>query len=556
MKLAKASLKQKIIFLVSVISIVTVMVGAVGLMSLKNVSSRYEHVTKVNLPHSLLANDMLSNLRRIRIGLRTVALPNISASEANDAVNKAEDSINIYQKSLTAYKTAEYAPGVAYGPGEQELFESVVNKWTAYEAIAREVIRLQRTHSDADMAKLVDIFYHADPEAAKVCAAAIEKLIDYQSVEAKAWVEKANSAAASSNWIAIALILGGLGVSMSIGVYFANTISTVIGTIALELSNGSSAVASVANQVASASDSLSASTTQQAAALQETSASIEETSAMIAKNADNAKRSSEISERCQTIVQQAKERVSAMVDSIKDIADSNEQVVRQVNESNQEFSDIVRVIAEIGEKTKLIDDIVFQTKLLSFNASVEAARAGEHGKGFAVVAEEVGKLAAMSGASAKQITEMLASSKERVGKTVSNSKTRIDSLVQIVKTKVDAGNVTAKSCDEVLDEVVKNVSEVGGCVNEISAASQEQAQGVSEINKAIAELDSSSQANNTASQETARSADDLKGQVVGLHAMVDRLNAVVKGVSSTPKLALVSAQVSSVSEPASHENAA
>ncbi len=51
---------------------------------------------------------------------------------------------------------------------------------------------------------------------------------------------------------------------------------------------------------------------------------------------------------------------------------------------------------DIGDKTKVINDIVFQTKRLSFNASVEAARAGEHGKGFAVVAEEVGNLAQMS----------------------------------------------------------------------------------------------------------------------------------------------------------------
>ena len=62
------------------------------------------------------------------------------------------------------------------------------------------------------------------------------------------------------------------------------------------------------------------------------------------------------------------------------------------NESNKEIQEIVKVIAEIGNKTKVINDIVFQTKLLSFNASVEAARAGENGKGFAVVAEEVGKL--------------------------------------------------------------------------------------------------------------------------------------------------------------------
>ena len=72
------------------------------------------------------------------------------------------------------------------------------------------------------------------------------------------------------------------------------------------------------------------------------------------------------------------------------------------------------LISEIGNKTKVINDIVFQTKLLSFNASVEAARAGEHGKGFSVVAEEVGNLAHMSGNSAKEITQLLESSINRV----------------------------------------------------------------------------------------------------------------------------------------------
>ena len=65
------------------------------------------------------------------------------------------------------------------------------------------------------------------------------------------------------------------------------------------------------------------------------------------------------------------------------------------------------IIQEIEDKTKAIDEIVFQTKLLSFNASVEAERAGEHGRGFSVVAQEVGNLAQLSGKSAAEINEIL-----------------------------------------------------------------------------------------------------------------------------------------------------
>ena len=78
----------------------------------------------------------------------------------------------------------------------------------------------------------------------------------------------------------------------------------------------------------------------------------------------------------------------------------------------------------------MINDIVFQTKLLSFNASVEAERAGEHGKGFAVVAQEVGNLATMSGESAEEITKILDESVKMVQKLVSSNQVEIEKLVQ------------------------------------------------------------------------------------------------------------------------------
>jgi hypothetical protein len=93
--------------------------------------------------------------------------------------------------------------------------------------------------------------------------------------------------------------------------------------------------------------------------------------------------------------------------AIMEIQETNKKLVDDVLEGNRKISEIVELVKEIGNKTKVINDIVFQTKLLSFNASVEAARAGEHGKGFAVVAEEVGNLASMSGQASKEISALL-----------------------------------------------------------------------------------------------------------------------------------------------------
>ncbi|MHA0111674.1 methyl-accepting chemotaxis protein, partial [Klebsiella pneumoniae] len=76
-------------------------------------------------------------------------------------------------------------------------------------------------------------------------------------------------------------------------------------------------------------------------------------------------------------------------------------------DANSQLQSISNIIGEISAKTNIINDIVFKTQLLSFNASIEAARAGQHGRGFAVVAEEVGNLAQMSGNAAKEIRALL-----------------------------------------------------------------------------------------------------------------------------------------------------
>lgn len=311
--------------------------------------------------------------------------------------------------------------------------------------------------------------------------------------------------------------------------FFSRALAGRLRAMAAGLNEGAAEVSQVAQQLASSSNQLSSSASQQAAAVQQTVASIDEVSAMVAKNADNAKRSQEISSDSAQTAQKGKAAVTEVITAIDEINDSNREIVKQVEEGNRQISEIVKLITEIGNKTKVINDIVFQTKLLSFNASVEAARAGEHGKGFAVVAEEVGNLAQMSGNAAKEISQMLDSSIAKVDQIVVETKGRVARLTSLSQEKVQAGTVTARRCGEVLDEIVRSVGEVNVMVAEIATASKEQAQGVSEINKAMNQMDQVTQANASSSQDAAAGAERLRDQSHRLSGIVAELSLAVEG---------------------------
>ena len=288
-------------------------------------------------------------------------------------------------------------------------------------------------------------------------------------------------------------------------------------------------VAKSSESISSISYQLSETSTEQASGLQETVSSIDEISSMVQKNADAANSSTQISAKSNEVATKGKEIVETMVSSMNDISSSNDQIMDEVLKNNDEISKIVQVISEIGEKTKVINDIVFQTKLLSFNASVEAARAGEHGKGFAVVAEEVGNLASMSGKAALEITEMLESSTKQVTHIVESAKSKVESLMKSGKEKVDTGIHTANQCGESLDEILENVSSVNEMIREIASASSEQASGVQEITKAMQQLDAVTHQNSSLAQESSSTAGMLKEKAASLNKAISQMMTVVNG---------------------------
>lgn len=328
----------------------------------------------------------------------------------------------------------------------------------------------------------------------------------------------------------IAAVIGLTTLILVIAFYF--NISKVIGELTLNLKRTSGETTEGSHELKETADGLSSSVSEQSAAILETVSTLDEIREMMKKSVDNAKFSEEKAQHSHGVATEGKQAVSQVVSAINEISSCNSDITNQMEKTSNELEQIVQVIKEISEKTKVINDIVFQTKLLSFNASVEAARAGEHGKGFAVVAEEVGNLASMSGNASKEIEELLSNSVNRVEAIVTDSKTEVGKLVVMAKNKTEYGVETAQKCDEVLDSVVSNVAQVKDLMREIAGAASEQATGVENISQAMNELDESTHLNTNLANNTAVNSAQMAKQASDLDEIVDSLEMIIGGMKN------------------------
>ena len=319
------------------------------------------------------------------------------------------------------------------------------------------------------------------------------------------------SAAATSLGRSLWVIVAGLIIAIFIGVVLAITITmSIAGPLkraidAMKSSTGQ--IGAAANELSSASQQLSSGASEQASSIEETSASLEEMGGMVQNNVTNAQKAKDLAAQVKTISEQGNDSMEKLQSSMKEIL-----------ESNQQIEQLVKVIGEIGEKTKVMDEIVFQTKLLSFNASVEAERAGEHGRGFAVVAQEVGLLAQMSGKSAQEIAQIVTSS-IRQAETITTEN----------KKKVETGNSYVLETSKYLKEIMTSAATVTEGAQQVVAASQEQAAGIKQINLAMSNLDKATQENSAMAEETASTSEELTAQTSTLNSLVGDLVQLVDG---------------------------
>lgn len=299
------------------------------------------------------------------------------------------------------------------------------------------------------------------------------------------------------------------------------------GSIVKQLEELSDEILASAKSAATNSASLSLNSKEQSRALEVTATAVEEIIQTIHQSSEDAIRSQSVSQSSKASADKGQESMLRMISSIEEIGNFNPQMNSQFEEFNTQLSEIVGIIGEIGDKTKVINEIVFQTKLLSFNASVEAARAGEHGKGFAVVAEEIGNLATMSGKSSQEINHLLETSTNKVETIASESKKKIVQISKVTKEKIESGNITAQECHEALASITKNVEEAIVLMKNIHASSGQQSKKANDISFAMKNFGDLTTTNTQTASFSEDSSMKLKEQAEGIKEVVENLSKAV-----------------------------
>ena len=514
----KWSLNGKVVLVISILAFGAMVISFTGIRNLSIVNDELKAIISQDVKRDQLTSLITDEQRSVGIAMRDLIIE-------RDLVKMKgfEENHRVATEKLYKYLNDYRALANAEGQKLADEYKSLADKWIP---ATKEVIKLAMDNKDAEVAA-----YRESTEFPMVLQmrAQIGKMnaLTAKDLENSAIESQSNYEASRNLMLMISFI--SIFASLTLAFFILKAVTKAIDSVITGLTDSSNQVTSAAQQIASSSEELSEAATEQAASLEQTAASIQEMNSMVQKNAESAQRTSDLSNSSHEKAEKGKGVVQDMIRAIDDISHSNDSIKNEIDESNQRISEIVKVISEIGNKTKVINDIVFQTKLLSFNASVEAARAGEHGKGFAVVAEEVGNLAQMSGNAAKEISAMLEGSIQKVEDMVNETKQKVGRLILEGKSKVEAGTHIARQCGEVLEEIVENVANVTQMSVEISTACNEQALGVQEITKAMSQLDQVTQTNAATSEEAASAAEELSGQAESLRATVGVLRAEIKG---------------------------
>ena len=256
-------------------------------------------------------------------------------------------------------------------------------------------------------------------------------------------------------------------------------ISTSLNSTLKNVHTSSSEVSSSAEQVSSMAQRISEGTTKQASSIAELSKTMEDITEQIRHTTKQAEKAQQLGVVSGSHVETSNQKMTDM-----------QGAMEEITEKSKEISKII----------KTIDDIAFQTNILSLNAAIEAARAGEAGKGFAVVADEVGNLAKKSQEAAQNTSLLI---EETIG-------------------AVQKGAKFTEETAEALHSVSESTNQVNDLIGEISKASEEESSGVSRLSDGLQEISAVVQENSATAEESAATAEELSAQANLMNDLVDK----------------------------------
>lgn len=495
--------------------------SATGVWRLQEVS----HQTHEIIDNALLKERLVGDWLRLTNanGVRALAFvktddKDVQAFFKND-MKKTSAKISTIQKQIKTLKSE---------PDEQKLFDIVGEKRVAYKSGRSKILEIKELGNTEEAAHLVE---RKMVPALNAYVKSVENVLAYQNkhindeaariyngfATGRIVILSLGGAAVFISLIAAFILTRGITKPLEEAVMVAEKVAGGDLTVKVNVNStdetgqlmrslkdmteslfetvskvrvGTDTISTASSEIASGNMDLSSRTEQQASSLEETASSMEELTSTVRQNADNARQANQLAVTASGIAAKGGEVVSEVVATMSDI-----------NESSKKMADIIGVI----------DGIAFQTNILALNAAVEAARAGEQGRGFAVVATEVRSLAQRSAAAAREIKEL------------------IDTSVE----KVTIGTELVATAGSTMDEVVSSIQRVHDIMGEITAASQEQSEGIEQVNQAIVQMDQVTQQNAALVEEAAAAAESLQDQSANLNNLVSVFNVGTASASAS-----------------------
>jgi len=533
------SIKAKLIFLASVLSLMLVVTGVMGFlgvhMAKKAIANIYNHhITAIKDLNEVRNYQLQIQLELLSARLETDAFV---IQEYNDRVDKL-----IFQIGT---RLQDYGNKVADSE-EKRLFDeygAARMKMGVEGIVPMKDLLLAERFAEAGShfsGNLVPLY--------KASSATLDSLIDYHVGAAGKAYEEISTLAASTEWTSIVTTLAGL--LLSIALTFA--VSLAISRNVSRLRSASESVAKgnlTARAGVCCNDELGAvgnsfdmmvtefgsligqvndsteRVTEEAQLLSNAAREVAEGSrqqisqaaaaASSAGNLDNAVRT--VAERLAQVVtatDQAGTQVAHGQKVVNDAVRGIEDVARTVEESAGIIASLGQRSDEIGRIVQVIKDIADQTNLLALNAAIEAARAGEQGRGFAVVADEVRKLAERTTSATSEISSMIQAIQSETGQTVQ--------IMERGSQQVSSGVSLANQAGQALGQISDAVKQVVGLIREINASSQAQASAADDIAHRVDDIAQAAQTNGASVAQVVSATQELRALSQTLEASVSR----------------------------------